>query len=164
MSKQQDEFKMIPNSTYRLYKNGLLFNEKTLKYKKWHISNNGYVRCQIHIKNVPKMISQHRVLAELFIQNPFNKTQINHINGVKHDNRLENLEWATPSENTKHSFVNGLQIVTRPCKKVIDLLTNKIYESVTDAAIQNNISRGHLSNMLIGRSVNKTNFKFYGKK
>ena len=69
MSKQQDEFKMIPNSTYRLYKNGLLFNEKTLKYKKWHISNNGYIRCQIHIKNVPKMISQHRVLAELFIQN-----------------------------------------------------------------------------------------------
>jgi hypothetical protein len=68
----------------------------------------------------------------------------------------------TQSENAKHSFANGLQKVTRPCKKVIDVATNKIYQSVTEAANDFKICRSHLSNMLIGRVANKTTLKFYG--
>ena len=121
------------------------------------------MKCQIWVNGKSKNVLQHRLIAEQFIDNPDNKPQVNHKNGIKDDNRIENLEWVTQSENGKHSFANGLQNVTRPCKMVIDSLTNTVYESVTEAARVHNISRSHLSNMLIGKVTNKTKLKFYGK-
>ena len=55
-----------------------------------------------------KSFRLHRLLAKAFIQNIDNKPYINHINGIKHDNRLENLEWVTQSENTQHAYDTGL--------------------------------------------------------
>lgn len=52
--------------------------------------------------------SVHRMVAKCFIENPLTKPQINHINGIRYDNRAENLEWCTAKENTLHSYrVNG---------------------------------------------------------
>ena len=118
------------------------------------------MRTQIWTNGKCINITQHRILAQYFIDNLENKTQVNHINGIKHDNRLENLEWVTQSENALHSFANGLQKVTRPCKKVVDISSYKIYDSVTEAAKDNMISRSYLSNMLTGRFNNKTTLKF----
>ena len=53
-------------------------------------------------------VSVHRLVAHEFHENPLRKKTVNHINGDKLDNRAENLEWATHSENTKHAFANGL--------------------------------------------------------
>lgn len=154
---------VIENSSYIIYLDGRLFNTKTGRFKKFTKGSNGYMRTQIWINNKSKNFTQHRLIAAYFIDNPLNKKQVNHINGIKHDNRLENLEWVTQSENAKHSFANGLQKVTKPNKKVIDAITGRVFESVTLASEYFNVSRSHLSNMLIGRVKNNSNLKFYGE-
>ena len=87
-----------------------------------------------------KKIRLHRLLAQHFIPNPENKTKINHKNGVKDDNKLENLEWCTNSENSKHSWKIGTQKVTEKMrlqgsmniKKVNDIQRDKITLKVDD--------------------------------
>lgn len=72
-------------------------------------SNCGYLCTCLCRDGKPKTCTIHRLVAAAFIPNPDGKPQVNHINGIKSDNRVENLEWATASENQRHAYAIGLK-------------------------------------------------------
>ena len=84
-------------------------NTKSEEFLKLPLSNSGYHRVHLSKKSKVKLYSVHRLVAIAFIQNIENKPQVNHKNGIKTDNRCDNLEWCTISENRKHSYDNGFQ-------------------------------------------------------
>jgi hypothetical protein len=69
----------------------------------------GYHSLVLTKNKISRTISLHVLVANNFIKNPYNKDQINHINGLKTDNRIENLEWCTSQENVDHAYQNGLR-------------------------------------------------------
>jgi hypothetical protein len=70
---------------------------------KQQIDKNGYKRITLYWFGKFKSYFVHRIVLESFVENTENKKTVNHINGIKDDNRLHNLEWATHSENILHS-------------------------------------------------------------
>jgi hypothetical protein len=83
--------------------------QKPGKLLKIELMKNGYLSIQLRMNDTNKRHSIHRLIAESFISNPDNKPIINHINGNKTDNRIENLEWCTQSENVRHGIRTGLR-------------------------------------------------------
>lgn len=74
---------------------------KVLKHGK---GKNGYLTVSFSVDAVKSNHSVHRLVARAFIPNESNKPQVNHIDGNKHNNCVENLEWVTCSENMRHAF------------------------------------------------------------
>lgn len=97
----------------------------------------GYHHVGLTIDGKLRRFRVHRLVAIAFIDNINSKPYVNHINGNRSDNRVENLEWCTPSENTQHAFNTGLAKPTATREVVCyDMDGNKIaeYESITKAA------------------------------
>lgn len=92
---------------YYICDNGDVYSRKRGRFQKLvPIKNpkNGYMAINVCAKGQRRFLTIHRLVAQAFIPNPDNKCDVNHKNGNKSDNCVENLEWNTRSENMKHSF------------------------------------------------------------
>lgn len=106
----------------------------------------------------------HRLVAQYFIDNPYDKEQVNHIDSDKLNNHYTNLEWVSQEENMKHCMDNGLSSLTKPVDQYsIDGKYIQSFNSASDAG-------RFLGNVLIGKSIsdvltgkNKTAYNFQWK-
>jgi hypothetical protein len=146
--------------------NNLAKKEKILKNSK---NVKGYHKVTLCLFGKRKSITVHRLVAEAFIHNDKNKSQVNHINGVKIDNNVNNLEWSTASENVRHSWKNGLSNISEFCKQrvsesksipVVSNLTGIVYKSIRQASEIYCIPEASLADMLRGRMKNKTDLVY----
>ena len=108
-----EEWRLIINdkmrqNQYEISSLGRIRNIKTGNILKPFISNNGYARISVNDPRTPKKkninLSIHRLVAEAFLPNTYNKPEVNHINGNKLDNSVGNLEWITYSDNRQHAY------------------------------------------------------------
>ena len=100
------------------------------KYIKTQVVRDGYLRVSILCDGAPKSYFVHRLVAKAFVPNPENKKFVNHKNGVKTDNRSENLEWCTTSENIMHAYDNGLNKHRKYKIKCVE--TGQIFNGMSD--------------------------------
>lgn len=99
---------LIPGTNYSIHDDGAVYNNKTMRFVKPQ-SNGRYYKVTLSVNGKEHQYLIHRLVAESFIPNPQNKPEVNHINGDRFDNRVENLEWVTASENQRHSVITNLK-------------------------------------------------------
>lgn len=131
------------------------------------ISTQGYSKIGLR-KNNFKHFFIHRLVAEAFIPNPENKPFINHKNGIKTDNHVNNLEWCTASENIRHRVdVLGIKtqmgIKNKNSKPVLVIHPSgkkEIFAARREAARVLNIGQGNIVAVLRGAQQTAHGFKF----
>lgn len=87
---------------------GKVYSLNRNRFMKFDINNCGYERVELRVNHKPKKFFVHRLVAQMFIDNPNNLKVINHKDGNKLNNNVENLEWTTQSRNVLHAYETGL--------------------------------------------------------
>lgn len=124
--------KQINNyDNYYINEDGKVYNSNTKKYLKGSIGENGYLYYRLSKNNKKKMFYAHRLVAENFIDNPNNYEVVNHIDGNKLNNNVNNLEWVTYSENTKHAHDNNLINFPRKKEYFKENLPNEVWKQIS---------------------------------
>ena len=108
------------------------------KLLKQNLNIHNYLQVHLSKNNKSKMVTVHRLVAETFIPNIENKSQINHIDGNKQNNRVDNLEWCTAKENILHSWKTGLSKSYKHPKGVLTNYSKSLCKKVNQYDLNNN--------------------------
>jgi len=127
---------------------------------KTSLDKNGYVRVTLSDENgKSKTKKVHRLVAEAYIPNPNNLPEVNHCNGIKTDNSVNNLEWTTNVDNIRHAIKSGLRDYHYQSKKVV--ITDKetgetnTFQSMKSASNWLGHKRSYLAKMQLRRKTNE---------
>lgn len=124
------------------------------------VSRNGYLVLHLKAGGHRKMALVHRLVACAFLPNPDNLSDVNHIDGDKSNNNIDNLEWCTHSYNQHHAYNNGLNHGSK--KLGVDVIRDDgmVYHSYRDAALANHTTHQTIRKRCTdGKTVNGHTFK-----
>lgn len=121
----------IPDG-YIINTDGSITESKSGNKKKTYKDKDGYSILLLSKKGKLKSYRVHRLVAYRYLSNPYNKPQVNHKDGNKSNNNVDNLEWATASENVKHAFDTGLKSVSERHKKILSEKAKKQFTGRID--------------------------------
>jgi hypothetical protein len=154
---------------YYIDEMGKVFSKRRNKYLSPGFIK-GYEFVHLSVNKTLKNFLVHRLVAESFIDNPYNKPTVNHKDGNKRNNHVENLEWATQAENNKHAFdilgregsMKGKIWKDHPnSRKIMCINNNKIYNSISEASEELNLFSSSISFVCSGKYKKTKGFKFY---
>lgn len=129
------------------------------RFLRTHLTNRGYLRVNLSKDKTVKQVSVHRLVAETFIPNPEGLTDVDHIDGDKLNNKAENLQWISRSDNIKKAG----DARNNGSKPVICVETGKVYESVNQASREMKIPVATISAIARGEygSYHNLHFGYY---
>ena len=96
---------------YKVFSNGVILGKRG-KPLSTFITDKGYVLVRLVVDGKPTSKHLHRILAECFLERPVGCVEVDHINTIRNDNRLENLRWVTKEQNNQHSYDTGNRVVS----------------------------------------------------